>query len=659
MRLLVLLAIGITGAVVSAWGLPRGGRAARIGAVVGMVALAAVTGSVLLLRTGRLTDTGQPITGPFDAHLVVTDFLRMVVGLWGLESLVLIALAVLLGGLPRLRGLLPATLAALTGGTVAMASADLAVGAAAAAGTGLAGLIVILAAQGPSAVAAGARELRMTLATGAVLLVAMAIVPLAARLALIASGVGLDEATEAASTVAGPALGLVTLAVAAAVAARWGILPFHVRVSRLTDLVPPETLPLLIAWSAVPLTVVAFAAVDRFIAPLALPLDGERALILLAALTTLAGASLAAYVQDDLRHGVGYLVIADAGLLLLAVAALDPAAWGPGRAWVVALAASKTALGAWAAVAEDRFGTRSLPELRGWMRRSPMLSAALVITVIATFGLPGWVALQARVDLAAGVWGSPWRELLILAGFLTLPTYLRFARLGLGRATSRVDGAAPERIVRRRKPLEALPVEQEGAEGTTLVGGDTAAGPMGVARSVLRSAAAESRAGTGRARAMTRGAVASARGVLARASTTARVAEDGGSATVDAGAEVGAIAGDPATVHPAPDVPVDGAAPNADVTVPARARVRAGAAGVGMRAGAAGVRVRAGSANVRSRAGAASTRLVAALRRDRTELLSAAVLALAILAALTSWGALDLADAAAEPAPIIVSGATD
>jgi hypothetical protein len=56
---------------------------------------------------------------------------------------------------------------------------------------------------------------------------------------------------------------------------------------------------------------------------------------------------------------------------------------------------------------------------------------------------------------------------------------------------------------------------------------------------------------------------------------------------------------------------------------------------------------------------AAGIRVEAALRRDRTELLSGAVLALAILAALTSWGALDLASAAQEPAPIILGGATD
>ncbi len=568
-------------------------------ALVGVLALVAVTAAALLLRTGRLTDTGQPITGPFDAHLVVTDFLRMVVGLWGLESLVLVALAGLLGGLPRLRGLLPATLAALTGGTVAMTSADLAVGAAAAAATGLAPLIVILAAQGPSAVAAGARELRVTLVTGAVLLVAMAVVPLAARLALIASGVGLDEATEAASTVAGPALGLVILAVGAAIAARWGMLPFHVRVSRLTDLVPPETSPLLLAWSAVPLTVVAFAAVDRVIAPLALPLDGERALLLLAAVTTLVGASMAAFFHDDLRHAVGYLVIADAGLLLLAIAALDPAAWGPGRVWVVAIAASKTALGAWAAVTEDRFETRSLPELRGWMRRSPLLSAALVITAVATFGLPGWVVLQARTDLAAGVWGSPWSELLLLAGLLTLPTYLRFASLGLGRATSRVDRAAPERIVRRRKPLESLRVEQEGPDGTTLVGDETATNPALAATSAARSAAAGAREGIDRAMAVTRGAAASARDALARRPSTSTLS---------------------------------------------RTRARANMPAF---------------TGTRTRTSTAGARFAGLLRRDRTELLSGAVLALAILSALTSWGALDLARAAAEPAPIIVSGATD
>ena len=71
------------------------------------------------------------------------------------------------------------------------------------------------------------------------------------------------------------------------------------------------------------------------------------------------------------------------------------------------LAASKTALGAWSAVTEDRFETRSIPDLRGWMRRSPLLAAGLVLVAVATFGLPGWLAFEARGTLASLVAEGP------------------------------------------------------------------------------------------------------------------------------------------------------------------------------------------------------------------------------------------------------------
>jgi formate hydrogenlyase subunit 3/multisubunit Na+/H+ antiporter MnhD subunit len=456
---------------------------------------------------------------------------------------------------------------------VAMASADLGVGAGTAAVTGLAALIVILAVEGPAAVAAAARELRVTLIAGAVLLAVIAVVPIAARLALIASGVGSDVATDAANSVAGPALGLLTVALGLAVAGRWGMLPFHVRVSRLTDLVPPETLPLLLAWIAVPLTVVAFAAVDRLIAPLALPLAGERTVLVILAVLTLVGASLAAWLHDDIRRVTGYLVVADSGLLLFAIAAMDPAAWGPGRAWVVVLAASKSALAAWAAVTEDRFETRSVPDLRGWARRSPLLAVALAITALATFGLPGWVAFDSRRSLAALVADEPWSGLLLLAGFLTLPTYLRLLAVGAGRVTSRVDRTAPERMGRRRRQAESLPVELEGSE----IGAEANIG-----------------ATTGQGTAAKPGVAAAAAPAAVVSATVSAAAT--ATATATAGAERAALAG---------------------------------------------------------------RRLAAALRRNRTEWLSAAVLALAILGALTSWGALGIADAAAEPAPIILGPGSD
>jgi NADH-quinone oxidoreductase subunit N len=621
-RLLLLLVVGSLGTGAAAWGMPRGGRAARLGALAGVLALVLVTLDAFLLRPARLTDTGQPITGLFDAHLVTTVYLRLVVGLWGLEGLVLLFLAWLLGGMARVRTLLPATLAAITAGTVAMASADLGIGAAAAAVTGLAALMVILAVDGSAAVAAGARELRVTLLVGAVLLAVTAFVPVVARLAFIASGIGSDEAVEAGGGVAGPVMGLIALAVATVVAGRWGMLPFHLRVSRLTDLVTPESLPLLLAWIPVPLFVVAFATVDRLIAPLALPLDGERVLLVLLAVLTLAGAALAAFFHDDLRRVTGYLVIADSGLLLLAIAALDPAAWGPGRAWVVALAASKTALAAWAAVAEDRFETRGIPDLRGWIRRSPLLAVALALAALATFGLPGWVAFETRSSLATLAVPAPWSGLVMVAGFLTLPVYLRLAWVGAGRVTSRVDRVAPERLLRRRRPLETLPVEVEGGASPGTASGGVAAEAIATtttgtettpATGALAGLAAESASA---ATAAARGAMTGARAAASRARTTA----------------VGATS----SMRGSLQRPRASEAPSPGDTQAQPGQE--GGAGAGESAG---------------------DRFVGGLRRNRTELLSGAVLALAVLAVLTSWGALDIAGAAAEPAPIILGPGSD
>jgi hypothetical protein len=312
--------------------------------------------------------------------------------------------------------------------------------------------------------------------------------------------------------------------------------------------------------------VAGLAVSDRLLAPLALSLEGERWLIVAVALVTLLAAALAAFVQDDLRHTTGYLVIADAGIVLLGFAVLDPAAWGPTRVWLVAMAASATALAAWSAVAEDRFATRSVPDLRGWLRHSPILGAGLALAAVATFGLPGWVAFDARLDLARLAAGPPVDALLVLAGLATLPTYLRLLAMGLGPATSRVRGAAPERFVRGRQPFWR------------------------------RSPAATSTGGQG--------------------------AAPGAAPVVPPDASSGG-APDAQAVPPPVTTPV---------SVPAR--VRAGAASVG-------------------------GRMAPALRRDRTELTAAAVLALAILAALTSWGALDIGGAASEPAPIVSGPAAD
>ena len=182
-----------------------------------------------------------------------------------------------------------------------------------------------------------------------------------------------------------------------------------------------------------------------------------------------------------------------------------------------------------------------------------MLAAALVLTVVATFGLPGWIVFGARGDLARLVGGGPLEALLVVAGLLALPAYLRMLMIGLGPASSHVARAAPERFVRSVRRGPSLDVEQER------------------------------------------------------------------SPDADADAEAGGAA--------------------------------AGGAGV---AGVGGLRRRP-----KLSTGSYARRFADTLRRDRTELTSAAVLSLAILAALTSWGALDLGGAASEPAPIVSGPSAD
>ncbi len=557
MMISLLLAICAVGAVAAAWGLPRGTRAAIAGAATGVVALAVVLAIALATNAPRVVDdTSSPLPGLVFAGLIVrTDYLRLAVALWAMDGIIVIGIAWLTGGLVALRGLLTGMLAAIAGGIVTLGATNLTLGIIAATGTGLAATIPVLASTRGASIGAAARELRVTLGVGSLLLASVAVAPIAAVLVLGGTSAGSGNGSGGPTGgEAGAVIGLVSLGVALGVAVRLGAIPFHLRIPRLTDAVAPEAMPLLVAWVPLPLAVAGFAVLDHLVAPLALPLEPERWLVIALALVTLAAAALAAFIQDDLRHAVGYLVVADGGLVLLGFAALDPAAWGPTRIWLVALAASKTALTAWSAVAESRFETRSLPDLRGWIRRSPILAAALALTVVATFGLPGWIVFGARGDLARLAAGGPLEALLIIAGFLTLPAYLRVLMIGLGPPSSHVARAAPERFVRSVRRGPSLEIEQERTPGA------------------------------------------------------------------DPTAE--AIELDP------------GAGPGVGVAGGRRRRLTVGS-------------------------GSFARRLADALRRDRTELASAAVLSLAILAALTSWGALDLGAAAHEPAPILSGPSAD
>jgi formate hydrogenlyase subunit 3/multisubunit Na+/H+ antiporter MnhD subunit len=155
------------------------------------------------------------------------------------------------------------------------------------------------------------------------------------------------------------------------------------------------------------------------------------------ALASIFLASVAAWIQDDIEHVVGYAIVGDAGVVILAIAALDPAAWAPARTWILALIVTRSAFAAWAAATRATFETGRIGELRGWAVRAPILAAILGFVVLASIGLPGLAAADARGTLVELVLDWPFSALVVLGTLSPLAYYGRLFAIGIERPGTR------------------------------------------------------------------------------------------------------------------------------------------------------------------------------------------------------------------------------
>jgi NADH:ubiquinone oxidoreductase subunit 2 (subunit N) len=219
---------------------------------------------------------------------------------------------------------------------------------------------------------------------------------------------------------------------------RFGAIPFHLWAARLTDVVPETALPILTALAPASLAVVALAWVDASVAPLALDLGPERAVVLAVAIVSIVLAAIAAFVQDDIEHILGYSIVGDAGVIVLALAALSPEAWAPARTWILAFIVARSAFAAWTAGIRAGFFTGRVADLRGWALRSPILTVAFGLIMIASVGLPGLASFDARASLVDLALDEPFATIVRLATLAPLFYYGRLLAIGLSR---------PDRIV--------------------------------------------------------------------------------------------------------------------------------------------------------------------------------------------------------------------
>jgi len=238
--------------------------------------------------------------------------------------------------------------------------------------------------------------------------------------------------------------GLATVAAGIALGHRFGAIPLHARVARLTDAAPPSTLPALLAILPAAWAVILLGWAPDTLGPVEPVLGWDGALLVALGLATMLLGTFAALIQDDVGRVVAYTIVLDAGVVILGFAGLDPAGRDAVRAWLLPFLATRTALVGWTIAFRASFGTARLSEARGWLRRAPALGAALVGIGAACVGWPGVMVWDARLAVFQATVGGPALLVASLAGLGSAVALARVLGTGLGRPEARVAAAAGE-----------------------------------------------------------------------------------------------------------------------------------------------------------------------------------------------------------------------
>jgi len=237
------------------------------------------------------------------------------------------------------------------------------------------------------------------------------------------------------------ALGLGLLAVAGAVVIRMGAIPAHVWAARFAESGPVAAIPATFGWGAAAFAIVGLGWVEVTVAPASAPLFAERGLIVFVAAASVLLGGLAAVLHDDLEHILGYSIVQDAGIALLAFGIVGPEGAAAGRDWLIGMVAVKSGLAAWVLVARSAFGARHLSELRGWARSSPLLAVGLVLVILGAVGLPGMATFTARGVLTEVALASPFDLFVLIAALAPLAYLGRVLVIGLDRMSDTVRSA--------------------------------------------------------------------------------------------------------------------------------------------------------------------------------------------------------------------------
>jgi NADH-quinone oxidoreductase subunit N len=387
MTLLVLAAVALGAGLAT---ILTSGERRTLALAIGLV------GSLVVLALALvMPDTDSLIVG--GVGMISTPVVRAMAVAWSASLAVLGLLEIAVGGRPTVVG--PSLIGLCVAG-LALATRDPASSMAALAAGGVAGVVVpglagwLDAPNMPSRLPTTSRGTLAILGSG---LLGLSVIAWGASAAGPLGGAGGPVSVDAGAQLS---LGLALLVMVAAVAIRTGLIPLHVWAARFMEGVSPLAIPAAFAWGSAAFVLVALEWSQVALGPAAAG-DAERWLIIIVAMVSVVLGGLAAMVHDDVEHVLGYSILQDAGVAVLAFASLDPGVVAAARNWLVASATVKTALAAWASVVRTTYGGHRLDDLGGWARHSPALGVAFAGILVAAIGLPNMALFRARTDLVS------------------------------------------------------------------------------------------------------------------------------------------------------------------------------------------------------------------------------------------------------------------
>ena len=176
----------------------------------------------------------------------------------------------------------------------------------------------------------------------------------------------------------------------------------------LPDAHPAAPSPMSALLSGIIIEVGSFAFIRLLGGTLTLPSYAAFAqpLLAIAAVGTMFIGNLSALHQDDLKRLLAYSSIAQVGYILLGIATLTPAGFSASIFHIWNHALLKGMLFLLAGVVTFQIGTRSLKEMTGLGKKSPILAVLFTLSALAMTGVPPF--------------GLFWSELLIVLSNLTV-----------------------------------------------------------------------------------------------------------------------------------------------------------------------------------------------------------------------------------------------